>query len=434
MNVYYLFSISLIELSEYAFNNNLELASAKKSFDLAVLEYDNLKYQYSPNLYFSTNTTGVNRNYLINNSVSINYSQNLPTGTMIGLTFDSSIYSTHNTYYLDNINLIFSLSQRLFSFSSKNNWSNMTENISNQTMNYQYYQFLYVKKNIIQELIRNYFYGYINKNDIEICNNKICLLDDRIYLLEHEKKLGQANQAQINEIYSSKLDLQLNLISLSSSYTNYIQNIKKICGFDFDESTIFDSNKVDAKSVIDFYSSDFDNMSKLLEYTYQVECEIIKSNFQLEKQSLAPVIEFILQPTWFFENNSLKRDSNTWTSTLKLNMSSFLSQKQKKYEDEYNLNLQNLKNKYNILISEQNLLQHQYESLLQQYKLQLENINLLIYEKETEVYDLEIEYKKGLISEYDTYVAKMYLRNLELTKKNIELYIQLYEIFIGLNL
>lgn len=175
-------------------------------------------------------------------------------------------------------------------------------------------------------------------------------------------------------------------------------------------------------------------MSKLLEYTYQVECEIIKSNFQLEKQSLAPVIEFILQPTWFFENNSLKRDSNTWTSTLKLNMSSFLSQKQKKYEDEYNLNLQNLKNKYNILISEQNLLQHQYESLLQQYKLQLENINLLIYEKETEVYDLEIEYKKGLISEYDTYVAKMYLRNLELTKKNIELYIQLYEIFIGLNL
>jgi hypothetical protein len=72
-------------------------------------------------------------------------------------------------------------------------------------------------------------------------------------------------------------------------------------------------------------------MSNLLEYTYQVESEIIKSNFQFEKQSLAPVIEFILQPTWFFENNSLKRDSNTWTSTLKLNMSSFLSQKQKKY-------------------------------------------------------------------------------------------------------
>ena len=108
-----------------------------------------------------------------------------------------------------------------------------------------------------------------------------------------------------NQIYNNKIEIL-------DEDVNHIKNVLRL---EIGENIII-CNQDD--------STNYD--CKITEITSKkVECEIIKSNFQLEKQSLAPVIEFILQPTWFFENNSLKRDSNTWTSTLKLNMSSFLS-------------------------------------------------------------------------------------------------------------
>ena len=296
---------------------------------------------------------------------------------------------------------------------------------------------MYTKKSILQNLIQNYVYLLICKNEIQIYQNSICLLDEQIEVSKQLKANGTASQTQITELKSSQWSYQQDLMSVQVNYETYLQNLKSICGVDFEDEIQFAL----PKNIIATILTSTGNISDPLEKSYQLKIEILKTNHILEKQNSAPIVSLSVQPTWTFEHKKqdewkdawkdLDSPSN-WSATVSLNLSPLLTAMVKQNKKQYQLDYQAIENIYNAYVTQRNFVLQQYQTILDHYKEQLKQVTNLYNEGITEVTDLETQYNAGVISKLDYDSAKIQVDNCKLSKGIVEMYVWLYEILITL--
>lgn len=230
------FSHSLNELIEITLQNNSDIIAAQNSYDCAILSLKTLNGVYAPQISFSSSSTLPDKykwdttpDYF---SSTIIYSQPLPGGTSIGITGGTSFTSKdilEERYISQNPNISFSLSQSLLPFWIQGKLKNPEKLSASQQKEYCYYQLLYTKKNVLQNLVQNYINTLIYEKKIQSYENSILLIDKQIEVSKELMNLGATNQAKITELQSSKWNYQQDLLSVQSIFSGYVQNLKTIC-------------------------------------------------------------------------------------------------------------------------------------------------------------------------------------------------------------
>ncbi len=446
------FSLSFDELIELTLQNNTDILSAQNGYDSASLSLKTLNGAYAPQVSLSSSASlpdeykwDTTPDYF---SSSITYSQPLPGGTTLGFTGSFSFNSAdilEERCISQNPSLSFSLTQSLFPFWAQGKIKNPAKLSSKQQKDYYYYQLLYTKKTVMQNLVQNYIYASVHKKQIQIHENSIYLLDKQIETSNQLLKIGAVNQARITELQSSKWSYQQDLMSAKSSYISYIQNLKTICGTEFkNDSLSFEHKSLPAQD--DFTKeilSATDNIADPLEESYKLKMELLKTNHALEKQSSAPALSLSVQPSWSFapkkqdEWKEAWKDANSpssWSATIGVNLSPLLSASVSKNEQQYELNCQAAEKSFNAYITQKEFVLQQYKNILDNYKPQLEEISNLYNAGSAELKDLESQFSAGAVSELDFDSAKVRIESCRLNMEIIELYVWLYEVLCKINL
>lgn len=446
------FSLSFDELVELTLQNNTEILSAQNSYDTACLSLQTLNGAYAPQVSFSSSTTlpdeykwDTTPDYF---SSSITYSQPIPGGMTINLTGGASFNAAdilEERFLSQNPDISISLSQSLLPYWVQGKLKNPVNLTANQQKEYYYNQLLYTKKTVLQNLVQNYIYAAIYKKQIQIYKNLITLLEEQKELSKQLLKTGATNQAKITELQSSKLSYQQDLISAQLNFFNCLQNMKTICGNDF-ELDISMYEKMSFPSLDHLINEILlitNNISDPLEKSYRLKIEILETNRTLEKQSSAPTLSFSIQPTWSFElkkQNEWKDawkdlDSpSSWTAMISVDLSPLLSASVNKKKKQYELNYETAENIYNAYITQKSFLLEQYKSILDEYKAQLKEITNLYNTECLELQDLETQYIIGAISKLDFDSVKVRVENCGLNVEIIEFYVWLYEFLYNTNL
>lgn len=446
------FSLSFEELIEQTLNNNPDILSAQNGYESACLSLKTLNGAYAPQVSLSSSTTlpdeyewDTTPDFF---SSSVTFSQPLPGGTSINLTAGASFNAAdvlEDRFLSQNPNISLSLSQSLLPYWAQGKLRNPAKLSAKQQKEYYYNQLLYTKKTVLQNLVQNFIYATIYKNQIQIYTNSISLLDEQIEVSKQLLKSGAINQAQITELQSSKWSYQQDLMSTQASFISYIQNIKTICGNDF-ENNVLPYGTKNLPGMDDFTKeilSITDNISDPLEKSYQLKIQLLKTNRTLEKQSSAPTLSLSVQPAWSFE--SKKQDEwkdawkdldspSSWTATLGVNLSPLLSASVNKNKKQYELEYEAAENTFNAYITQKNFVLEQYKSILDEYKIQLEEITNLYNAGNSELQDLETQFTAGAISKLDYDSVKVRVENCRLNMEIIELYVWMYEVLSNINL
>lgn len=442
------FSLSFDELIEITLQNNTDIFSAQNSYDQACLSLNTLNGAYAPQVSLSSSTSlsdeykwDTSPDYF---SSSITYSQPLPGGTTLGFTGSFSFNSAdflEERYISQNPSLNFSLTQSLFPFWAQGKIKNPAKLSAKQQKDYYYNQLLYTKKTVLQNLVQNYIYAAVYKNQIQIYENSIYLLDKQIEISNQLLKTGAVNQTRITELQSSKWSYQQDLMSAKSSYISYIQNLKTICGTAFENDSLSLENKTLPK--LDDFTKGIllitDNITDPLEESYKLKIELLKTNHTLEKQSSAPTVSLSVQPSWSFDPKKQDewKDANSpssWSATIGVNLSPLFSGSISKKEQQYELSYQATENSLNAYITQKEFVLQQYKTILENYKAQLEEISNLYNAGRAELKDIESLFTAGSISELDFDSVKVRVENCRLNMETIELYVWLYEVLCNINL
>ncbi len=447
-----IFSLSFDELIKLTLQNNTDIFSAQTDYDSACLLLKTFNGAYAPQVSLSSSIS-LPDEYKWNTSPdyfssSITYSQPLPGGTFIGFTGNFSLNATNileERYISQNPSLSFSLTQSLFPFWVQGKIKNPAKLSAKQQKDYYYNQLLYTKKTVLQNLVQNFIYTAVYKKQIQIYQNSINLLDKQIETSNQLLKTGAVNQARITELQSSKWNYQQDLMSSKSSYISYIQILKTICGTEFENDILSLENKL-LPGLEDFTKGLLlitDNIVDPLEESYKLKIELLKTNHTLEKQASAPTLSLSVQPSWSFDPK--KQDewkeawkdassSSSWSATIGVNLSPLFSASISKNEQQYELSYQATENSLNAYITQKEFVLQQYKTILDNYKIQLEEISKLYNTGNLELKDLESQLSAGAISELDFDSVKVRVENCRLNMELIELYVWLYEVLCNINL
>lgn len=445
------FALSFDELIQLTLQNNTDILSAQNSYDQACLSLKTLNGAYAPQVSLSSSAT-LPDEYKWNStpdyfSSSITYSQPLPGGTTLGSTGSftfNSLDILEERYISQNPSLSFSLTQSLFPFWVQGKIKNPAKLSAKQQKDYYYNQLLYTKKTVLQNLLQNYIYAAVYKKQIQIYENSIYLLDKQIEISNQLLKTGAINLVRITELQSSKWSYQQDLMSAKSSYISYIQNLKTICGTEFENDILSLENKL-LPGLDDFTKGLLlitDNIVDPLEESYKLKIELLKTNHTLEKQASAPTLSLSVQPSWSFDpkkhdewKDAWKDASSpsSWSATIGVNLSPLFLASISKKEQQYELSYQVTENSLNAYITQKEFVLQQYKSILDNYTIQLEEISKLYDTGSAELKDLESQFAAGAISELDFDSVKVRVENSRLNMEIMELYVWLYEILCNIN-
>lgn len=442
-----IFSQTISDLAEYALQNNPNILSAQNDYNLANISSKTLNGTYTPQVSFSSSFT-LPEEYHWPNSPdymlsSITYTQPLPGGTSINLTGESSFTAVNisqERYLQQTPNISFSILQSLLPYWIQGKIENPEKLSVNQYKDYYYYQLLYIKKSVLQELLQNYIYALISKTQIQIYQNSISLIDEQIEIYEDLLSSGAINQLNITELQSSKWNYQQDLISTQANFAGYIQNIKTICGTDFEEA-IFSNDFFEDLLSTDFSKvilSSTDNIVDPLEKTYKLKIELLKTEHILEKQSAAPTVSLSVQPSWSFvtkKQNDWKglNSPSSWSANIGINLSPLISTTVNQSNKQYELNYETAENSYNAYLKQKKFVLQQYQTILEQYSFQLQEILNLYNTEKSELKDLESQFQNGAISKFDFDSVNVRVENYRLNMQITQLYVWMYKILFATN-
>lgn len=439
------FSLSLLDLTNYALEANTEIRTAMTVYEDQKLAYKFLNGAYVPSVLINSTTKIPNEfewkyspDYF---SSSLIYTQPLPGGTSVSIeanycfnagTVDNERYITQSP------NITFTLSQSLLPYWFQGKIKDPQRLTFEQQIKYYYYELLNTKKNVMIQILQNYVYNLIALHEIAINQNSIVFYEKQIESLKELQSLGNISQAKILEIENSKLTAQQNLMLAQSNSTGYIQNLKTLCGKDFDENFLDSSITEGYESII---IQNLNNTIDPLINTYELKFQMLDSSRIIEKQSSAPILSMSFTPVWNFgaikeekwksawENNA--KPSN-WTFSVGLNITpiliGFAKQKNKRYKLEYT----ETQNNFNSYIKQKEFVKKQYETLLTSYLQQKSIITELYNSAIQELMDYEYQVNAGFISKLDFESVRVRVENCRHSKECIELYVWLYEILLKL--
>lgn len=440
------FSFTFENLLKMVVESNPEINSALITYKTNVLSSKNLDGAYVPNVSVSASTKlakEYNWNALPNYfSSNITFFQPLPGGATISLetsyTFNTSD-SEKVKFISQNPQISFNLSQSLLPFWIQGKIQDPLRLSLKQQEKYFYYQYLFTKKKVLQNFLQNYIYMLISKNEILMYKNSIELYEEQIKSLTELKLLGNTTLDKIIEIENSKWNVQQSLMTSQTNYEGYIQNLKILCGQNFENSFIDSCNTENLKdTVLEFCDIEDDP----LEETYKIKLEILQAERILERQNSAPTINFSIQPNWTLETT--KQDEwkkawenmgspSSWNVSIGINLSPLFLGLAKENKKKYELNYEDTKNSYNSYMLQKKSLKQQYTTLLNYYLLQKNTISSLYEAGLRELDDYKYQYAVNTISKLDLYSVNTRIENCRLTKENIELFVLLYEILLIIN-
>lgn len=396
-----LYATSLADLIHLAFQNNPEIISAQNTYDNAALSAKTFNGELAPSVNVASSAS-LPKNYAWNQapdafSSNITVSQPLFGGTTISTTGTYSFnISTINDkrFLLQSPNISFSLTQSLLPFWVQEKLKDPSFLSAQLQKKYYYNQLLYTKKNVLENLIQNYVYVLVYKNEIKMLQNSIAHLDEKIKALKQLKDSGNINQAEILEMKNSKWNYQQNLVSAFSSYESYLQRLKTICGFNFDDNDkflSFESNLLNENEVIQLINNSLENVIDPLEETYKLKLEILNANRTLQKQNSAPTLSFSVQPAWSMDATKAEEwkkpwkdlgSPSAWTTSVSINFSPLISGIVKHNKEQFKNDYTAAEKSYNSYLAQKEFVRQQYKYLKNQYENQLTIVlELLIEEK-----------------------------------------------------
>lgn len=440
------FSLSLEDLSKMLMESNADIMEASVEYQKEVLSAKYLNGAYTPRVTLSSSATilkAENAKDLPENfSSRLVYAQPLPGGASISLETDYSFNSAEYDdlcYLKQQPGLSFTLSQSLMPFWIQGQIKDPVKLSVKKREEYSFYQLQYIKKNIWSNLVQYYVYSLTSKNEINIYMNSVRLFELQIESMKALKAQGKASQSAILELENSKWTAEQSLMSAQAEYFTNVQNLKVICGQNFDEELLepFEENEN--------YESAFfmgDEGKDPLEETYKLKLEILKTSRISEKQANAPVLNLSLQPE--LNLNATKKEEwqkawndmdspSKWTLGIGLDLSPMFSglayQNKKKYQIEYKAAIDS----YNLYLEKRNFVLQQYKDLLEQYINQQKRIDFLYDSGLKEFADYKMQFEREEISKLDFESSRVRVENLRLKKENIHLLVWLYEFFIKIN-
>ena len=438
---YNFFPFSFSDLVEAALQNNSDIASAKSDYDSALLSSKTYDSSFAPGLSFSSSST-ISKDYDWNTnpdyfSTYVTYTQPLPGGTTLSATgtYSFTSASAGDDQYISQIPKVsFTLSQSLLPFWTQGTIKDPTVLSARQQAEYYRLQLLHTKKSVLQNLIQNYAYALIYKNKIQIYRNSVCLAEEQIEALKKLKSSGSTSQAKITELESSKWGYEEDLMSVQASYCSYLQNLKSMCGCEIDdiENTLTESEEIIFNETL---SSD------PIDSIYQLKLQMLKTSRVLQKQNSAPTLTLTLQPSWTLETvkntewkNAWNNGENpSWSATISINLSPLLNAAVSRNEEKYEISYEKAEKSYDNYLRQKQYVQEQYQSLIQNYSMQLENVTKLYEEGKAELEDYGIQYEAGAISRLDFDSVKIRVENCELSKNCVEIYKWLYGVLLSMN-
>lgn len=437
------FALSLSDLTNFTIKSNSEIQVAQKTYESQILSSKDFNGSFSPSLSFNSSVT-IPKGFEMKNEpnffdTNIHYLQPLPGGTSVSVEFDYNFnarVTEGNRYISRSPNISFRLSQSLLPYWIQGQINEPIKLSFQQKKEYYYYQLLYTKKNILLQLFQNYIYTLISLNEIEIWENSIDYYNEQIESLKKLIENGRESQSKIIEVENSKWSAQQNLISAQVNYSKYIQNLKTICGQDFDENTL---DLFVIQNYDEYILNILDNVLDPLEKIYALKIQMLESSRVLEVQSSAPQIEIVFKPIWAFDitkqnisqaTPGIKSNYLNWTLSTGLDLSSFIRGLTNQNEKKYQLEYLKAQDSYNSYLTQKDFVKQQYKSLLKNYTEQQETIAKLNDFGIKELKDYESLYEIGSISKLDLDSVQVRVENYGYTKTCIDLYILLYNILI----
>lgn len=446
-----LYAHSLIELADFALVNNSDILSAYNSYQSTIISSKTIDGAFSPQLSFSSSSQ-IAKDYSWKScpdylSSSISYAQPLPGGSSIGISIGASVNKEsicEELYLSQNPNLSISFQQSLMPFwmqgKSKDPY---IENV-NQQKKYYYYEYLNTKKTVLINVAQNFVNMLIYKKQIEISKNSINLLDEQIEAVKQLKVSGASSQSKITEYLNSKWSSQQDLLNVQANLESSIQNLKVLCNCDIyvldnDCLNFFSLSTDDYLSVI---ATATDRICDPLEANYQLKLEMLKNKIVIDKQTSAPELSILVQPSWSMgikKENEWKeawKEMNVpsnWSATVGINLTPLFSATNKQNKKKYELDFDTLEKSFNSYKFQKKYLQEQYKQLYEQYQNQKKEITKLYNEEQIEFLDLKKQYEIGVISRIDYETIKVRMKNCYLNLQITELYVWLYDFLVKVN-
>ena len=441
------FSVSLEDLTGMMLESNMDIKAARAVYEKEVLSAKFFNGEYSPKVSLSSSAT-IPDEYSFKDlpdyfSSSVVYSQPFPGGTSVsleaGIGFNSEKVED-SVLLKQQPNVLLRLTQSLMPFWIQGKIKDPVTLTAKQKKEYYYNQLLYTKKNVWISLLQYYVYALTSRSEIEINKNTIGLYEAQIESIIELKKQGKASQSDVLELENSKWSTEQNLISAQSNYLTNIQNIKNICGQNFDDCLLEmskDSNEIDG-----IIEKLIGSAKDPLEQSYKIKLEILKSSRVIEKQSTAPMLSVSIQPGLVL-NTTLKDDwkdtwknmdsPSNWTVGIGIDLSNMFSGMTNQNKEKYQIDYNEAKESYNLYLQQRRFVQQQYEALLQQYIQQKEIVDSLYESGLQELKDYELQFERGEISKIDFESAYVRVENCRLKREEIILYISLYESLVKIN-
>lgn len=440
------YSLSFEDLINLTLESNSDINSAQTAYKKGKLSSKLLDGSYAPQLILSSSTTIPKKygwdsipNYF---SSDISYIQPLPGGAIFSINTSYS-FNSYNLLAQEILtqsqNISLSLSQSLLPFWIQGKIQDPVKLSLEHQEKYLYYQFLYIKKNVLLNLFQNYLYAAIALNEIAIYQNTIELYEQQIESFKELLSLGKTSQSAILEIENLKWNSQQSLMNAQTQYIDCIQKMESICGKNFDDITLsFTISDNFEKTFLDIIESYIDP----LEQTYQIKLQLLESSRISEKQASAPIINFTVQPK--LDSTTTAKDSwktawedfpntSSWNFSLGINFTPLFSGVSKYNKEKYQLDYTEAEKSYKAYLTQRAFVRQQYNVLLEHYTNQ-NGIIASLYESGLKEYqDLRKQYEADLISKLDLESARVRIENLNFTKKYVGLYVWMYKILIQVN-
>lgn len=443
-SIYISYGLSINDLIELIMDSNTEIQAALTTYETQILATKSLNGAYIPGISFNA-LSKVPKNYEWNNApdyfdTNMIINQSLPGGTSFSIESDYNYSTTtfnSQRFITQSPNISFSLSQSLLPFWLQGQIKDPLFLSFKQQEEYSYYQFLYTKKNVLIQLLQNYVFALISKNEISMNQNSIGFYDEQIDSLKELKENGNTSLSKILEIENSRWQALQNLMSAQANYEGYIQTLKNLCSKDFDENLLeFSADQYAFENLLKF----LDNIIDPLEKTYLLKMELLKSNRILEKQSSAPMLNLSIKPSWDLETTIQnewktawkKSAPSNWTLGLGINLSPMLTGFAKQNNKKFKLEYSAAQKSYESYIHQKEFVKKQYSSLFANYSKQKETINNLYISGLQELKDYEYQFKTDAVSKLDYDSIRVRVENCGLSKACIELYAWLYDLMAKL--
>lgn len=429
---------SFKELAECALTNNVEVNTALLNYDSALISARTLNGIYAPGLRAGSSTGKDKEEKLFkksdNMSSNVTYAQPIPGGFTLSTTGSYS-FQTYKNY--DGTEFVqktpgvsFTLSNSLFPYWLQGSIHDPSVLSIKQQKEYQYNQLLYTKKQILQNLAQYYVMAIINKKNINVSENSINLIQKQIDALKQLHKAGNTNLARITELENTKWSYQQDLINVLSNYESNVQQLRNICGCDFNIE-LLDYDIDDSSDVVKFIYDTIENMKDPCEENYLLKLEMLDTKKIAQRQSSAPTVDFTVTPIWQQNReNEKKFDYTNYSVGVGVDFSPLISSLSKNSAKQFSIEYETAEKSYQAYLNQRKFVKQQYSSLLSSYKEQAEMIGDLLEEGEKELIDMKKQFDAGAVSSLDYYSVEIRIKNARLTKQIVELNCWLYEVLL----